>query len=107
MLVRQDGKPYGFVMTKYLKAKPNKYMATEKASDFQAVNPYTVTAKARGKNTAESVGLRIEPTKKAAMIRRLMAGDQLQVIEVGKLWSKVIDPQTGRTGYVANDYMIR
>ena len=36
-----------------------------------------------------------------------MAGDKLQVIEVGKTWSKVIDSQTGLTGYVANDYMMR
>ena len=108
VLVRQDGKPYGFVMTKFLKGnKPNKYALTEKASDFKAVTPYTVTAKARAKNTNESVGLRTQPTKKSAAIRRLMAGDQLQVIEVGKTWSKVIDPQTGLTGYVANDYMMR
>ena len=108
VLVRQDGKPYGFVMTKFLKSnKPNKYALTEKASDFKAVTPYTVTAKARAKNTNESVGLRTQPTKKSAAIRRLMAGDQLQVIEVGKTWSKVIDPQTGLTGYVANDYMMR
>ena len=108
VLVRQGDKPYGFVMTKFLQAKkPYKYDLTERADDFKAVTPYTVTAKARGKNTDESVGLRTQPTKKSASIRRLMAGDQLQVIEVGKTWSKVIDPQTGATGYVANDYMIR
>ena len=37
-------------------------------------------------------------------IRRLAAGDSLQVIARGKVWSKVMDPLTGKTGYVANDY---
>ena len=33
-----------------------------------------------------------------------VTGDQLQVIAVGKVWDKVVDP-AGRTGYIANDYM--
>ena len=38
-------------------------------------------------------------------IRRLHAGDQVQVIAVGKLWDEVVDPQTGMTGYVASNYL--
>ncbi|MBQ6563411.1 MAG: SH3 domain-containing protein, partial [Clostridia bacterium] len=52
-------------------------------------------------------GLRVSPNKTAKSIRRLAAGDVLQVIATGKTWSKVVDPATGRTGYVANDYMVR
>ena len=37
--------------------------------------------------------------------RCLTAGDQLQVIARGTVWSKVVDLQTGKTGYVANDYI--
>jgi len=29
------------------------------------------------------------------------------VIAKGKTWSKVLDLQTGKTGYVANDYIQR
>ena len=38
-------------------------------------------------------------------IRCLAAGDELTVVAVGKTWSKVVDTATGRTGYVANDYI--
>ena len=104
--VYKDGKPAGYVMTKFLVyQKPGKYEITERDDDFNAVNPYTVTALARGKNTDESVGLRVKPNKTSKAIRRLMAGDKLEVIAVGRVWSQVRDPQTGATGYVANDYM--
>ena len=107
-MVRKGNKNCGFVMTQFLKAhKPSKYALRERDDDFKAVNPYTVTAKARGKNTDESVGLRTKPTKQSTAIRRLMAGDTLTVIAVGKTWSQVKDPQTGKTGYVANDYIVR
>ncbi len=59
------------------------------------------------RNTANSVGLRVKPDKTSAAIRRLQAGDRLQVIAAAKTWSKVLDPATGRTGYVANDYIVR
>ena len=75
--------------------------------DVRTVTPYTVEAKALNNKTQNSVGLRTSPNKTAKMIRRLAAGDQLQVIAVGKTWSKVIDLATGKTGYDANDYMIR
>ncbi len=103
-----DGKAVGYVMTKFLvKNKPGKYEITEREDDFKAVKSYKVTALARGKNTEESVGLRVKPNKTAKMIRRLTAGDELEVLEVGKTWSKVKDPQSGKTGYVANDYIAR
>ena len=57
--------------------------------------------------TTQSVALRTAPNTTAKMIRRLNAGDRLQVVAVGKTWSKVVDLTTGRTGYVANDYMSR
>ena len=74
-----------------------------KRGDFS--NSYTVIAKARNSKTEESVGLRVKPCKKSNAIRRLMAGDTLTVIAVGKTWSQVKDPETGKTGYVANDYI--
>ena len=55
--------------------------------------------------TSSKVGLRVKPSKKSNAIRRLMAGDTLTVIAVGKTWSQVKDPETGKTGYVANDYI--
>ena len=98
----------GFVMTKFLQEKqPGKYEITERDDNFRSVQPYTVTAKARTSRTQESVGLRTAPNKTAKMIRRLAAGDELQVIAVGRVWSRVIDLTTGETGYMANDYMIR
>ena len=39
--------------------------------------------------------------------RKLAAGDVLQVVASGRTWSRVVDPVTGATGYVANDYMVR
>ena len=101
-----DGKEAGYVMKKFLVSeKPGKYEITEREDNFRAVESYKVTALPRGKNTEESVGLRTKPNKTSKAIRRLMAGDTLEVIEVGKTWSKVVDPQTGKTGYVANDYI--
>ena len=98
----------GFVMTKFLVAsKPGKYEITEREDNFRAVTPYYVTMRALKGKTDTSVGLRVSPNKTAKMIRRLNAGDTLQVVAVGRNWNKVVDPMTGRTGYVANDYMIR
>ena len=67
--------------------------------------PYLVVAKARSAKSDSSVGLRVKPNKTAKAIRRLTAGDQLKVIARGKVWSKVVDLKTGKTGYVANDYI--
>ncbi len=98
----------GFVMTKFLQAnQPGKYEITEREDNFRSVTPYIVTAKALNNRTTDSVGLRTAPNKTARMIRRLVAGDQLQVLEAGKVWSRVLDLTTGQTGYMANDYMIR
>ncbi len=98
----------GFVMTKFLQAKkPGKYEITERDDNFRTVMPYYVTAKALNGKTENSVGLRTAPNKTAKMVRRLVAGERLQVVAVGKTWSKVVDLSTGKTGYVANDYMIR
>jgi uncharacterized protein YgiM (DUF1202 family) len=104
--VKVDSKIQGYVMTKFLwNTKPGKYEITEREDNFRAVNPYIVTAKALNQNTEKSVGLRVKPNKTSNMIRRLQAGDQLKVIAAGKVWSKVVDMLTGRTGYVANDYI--
>ena len=98
----------GYVMTKFLVAsQPGKYEITEREDNFRTVTPYTVTAKALSRRTDSSVGLRVQPNKTAREIRRLIAGDVLQVIARGKTWSQVIDLTTGQTGYMANDYMIR
>ena len=106
--VYQTGKAVGYVMTKFLVySQPGKYEITEREDHFRPVTPYWVTALARGRNTNESVGLRVKPNKTSRMIRRLMAGDTLQVLSVGKVWSEVRDPQTGKSGYVANDYIAR
>ncbi len=106
--VRAEGKAAGYVMTEFLVAqKPGKYEITEREDNFRKVTPYMVTAIARGQNTQESVGLRVKPNKTAKMVRRLMAGDTLEVIAVGTVWSQVKDLQTGKTGYVANDYIVR
>ena len=97
----------GYVQAKFLvSSKPGKYEITERDDHFVAVTPYMVTAKALNAKTDNSVGLRTKPNKTAKAIRRLTAGDQLQVIARGTTWSKVIDMQTGKTGYVANDYIL-
>ena len=106
--VRQDGKNCGYVMEKFLVAqKPGKYEVTERSDNFRTVSAYRVSAKPLNGNTTKSVCLRTKPNKTAASIRRLAAGDQLKVVAVGKTWSKVVDLTTGRTGYVANDYIAR
>ncbi len=97
----------GYVMQKFLQAsKPGKYEITERDDHFVAVTPFAVCAKALNNKTTESVGLRVKPNKTSAAIRRLMAGDQLQVISRGQVWSQVMDPATGKTGFVANDYIM-
>ena len=106
--VKANGKAAGYVMTKFLQAnKPGKYEITERSDNFRAVAAYTVTAKALNAKTEKSVCLRTKPNKTASSLRRLTAGDKLQVIAVGKTWSKVMDLTTGKTGYVANDYIAR
>ncbi len=106
--VYQTGKRVGYVMTKFLVyTQPGKYEITEREDNFRTVTPYKVTAVARGRNTNESVGLRVIPNKTSRMIRRLMAGDTLEVIAIRKLWNRVRDLQTGKIGYVANDYIVR
>jgi len=98
----------GYVMTKFLvSSKPGKYQITERENSFAAVTPYTVSAKAINKKSDRSVGLRVYPNKTARAIRRLTAGDTLQVIARGKTWSKVVDLTTGNTGYVVNAYMVK
>ena len=97
----------GYVMRKFLQdSKPGKYEITERDDHFVAVTPYTVFAKALNAKTDNSVGLRVKPNKTSQAIRRLNAGDQLQVVSRGQVWSKVNDPASGRTGYVANDFIV-
>ena len=98
----------GYVQAKFLVSqKPGKYEITERNDDFKTVKAYKVTALPRSKNSTESVGLRTKPNKTAKAIRRLAAGDTLTVIAEGKTWSQVEDPETGKTGYVANDYITK
>ena len=99
----------GYVQVKFLVAqKPGKYEITEREDNFVSLrNPYMVSAKALNSRTERSVGLRVKPNKTSGAIRRLTAGDRLQVIARGKTWSKVVDILTGKTGYVANDYIQR
>ena len=107
-ITEKNHKKGGFVMTKFLVSKkPGKYEITERDDNFVSVNPYKVTAQSIKGHPEQSVGLRVSPNKTAKMVRRLSAGDELKVVAVGKVWSKVIDLATGKTGYVANDYMIR
>lgn len=97
----------GYVQASFLvSSKPGKYEITERDDNFVAVN-YLATAKALNANTDRSVGLRVKPNKTSSAIRRLTVGDELQVIARGNVWSKVIDLRTGRTGFVANDYIRR
>ena len=108
LYVQVNGKSAGYVMAKFLvAAKPGKYEITERSDNFKAVTQYTVSAKALNKKTTNSVCLRTNPNKTSRSIRRLTAGDQLTVVSVGKTWSKVVDQKTGRTGYVANDYIVK
>jgi len=105
--VRVNGKD-GWVMSKFLvDSKPGKYEITERDDNFKDVEAYNVTAKALNNKSDRSVCLRTKPNKTAKSIRRLTAGDELQVISVGKTWEKVVDLTTGKTGYVASDYMAR
>ncbi len=106
LYVRQGNKACGYVMAKYLVAsKPGKYEITEREDNFRNVANYTVTAQPLNGKTEKSVCLRVKPNKTGKSIRRLAAGDTLTVVAVGKTWSKVVDTATGRTGYVANDYI--
>ena len=98
----------GYVMKKFLQdTKPGKYEVTERADNFVTVQPYIAAAKALNGKTDTSVGLRVKPNKTAKAIRRLAAGDLVRVIAIGRTWSKVEDLLTGKTGYVANDYLER
>ena len=102
------GRYTGYVQTEFLQnSKPGKYEITERADSFKSVTPYLVVAKALNGKSDRSVGLRVKPNKTAKAIRRLEAGDELQVIAIAKTWSKVVDLETGKTGYVANDYIER
>ena len=97
----------GYVQAKFLvEKKPGKYEITERDDNFKAVkNPYIVVAKALNDKTDRSVGLRVKPNKTAKQIRRLEEGDRLQVIAKGNTWFQVVDLQTGKTGYVAKQYV--
>ena len=105
--VRANGTD-GWVMSKFLvDSKPGKYEITEQEDNFRSVTAFNVAAKALNGKTDRSVCLRVKPNKTSKSIRRLASGDQLTVVAVGKVWSKVVDTATGRTGYVANDYIAR
>ena len=101
-----NDKVTGYVMKKFLQdRKPGKYEITERDDHFVSVTPYFVCAKALNDRTDASVGLRVKPNKTSRAIRRLEAGDELKVIARGKVWSQVVDPVSGQTGFVANNYM--
>ena len=104
----QAGGTEGWVMTQFLvSSKPGKYEITERADNFRTVAAFDVIAKALNGKTDRSVCLRERPNKTSGAIRRLTAGDQLQVLAMGMVWDKVVDLDTGLIGYVANDYMDR
>ena len=106
VMANNSSKDHGYVMAKFLQEKkPGKYEITERDDHFVGVTPYFVCAKALNDKTDNSVGLRVKPNKTSKAIRRLTAGDQLQVIARGNVWSEVVDPVTGKTGFVANDYV--
>ena len=108
LYVRQGNRAPGYVMAKFLMTnKPGKYEITERDDNFQNVANYTVSAQPLKGQPEKSVCLRVKPNKTSKSIRRLSSGDQLTVVAVGKTWSKVVDTATGRTGYVANDYIAR
>ena len=95
----------GYVMRKFLQdSKPGKYEITERDDHFVAVTPYTVFAKALNAKTDNSVGLRVKPNKTSQAIRRLAAGDSLQVVDSGDDCCRVPAPLTCKTGDVANHY---
>lgn len=107
--IEQKGKKEnltGVVQSKFLQEKkPGKYEITERDDHFEDVEkPYIVSANPLNKKTTQSVGLRVKPNKTAKAIRRLQAGDQLQVLATASIWIKVIDLETGKVGYVAHDY---
>ena len=97
----------GYVQAKFLVAsKPGKFEITEREDNFVRAD-YYVSAKAVNNRSDRSVGLRVKPNKTSKALRILTAGDMLHVTEKGKVWSKVVDLQTGMTGYVANEYLKR
>lgn len=102
----ENGK-HGYVKTEFLQEKkPGKYDITERDDNFvEFKRPYIVTAKALNNKTDKSVGFRKKPNKQAASWCRLEAGDELLAVAGGKIWLKVIDRETGKTGYVAEDYV--
>lgn len=106
-VVLTDKKTTGYVMTKYIQeGKPGKYELTEREDNFKAVDgERIVTAKALNNKSTRSVALRTKASKSSKQIRRLTAGDQLKVLAEGKTWLKVRDLKTGKTGYVAKDYV--
>ncbi len=95
----------GYVQAKFLVAnKPGRFEITERDDNFVSAD-YYVSAKALNKKSDRSVGLRVKPNKTSKAVRILVAGDLLHVTAKGKVWSKVVDLQTGLTGYVANEYL--
>ena len=101
----QGTKPADFLNSTLVSAETVKTLVG--SFSLVLVAPCTAKAKALNKNTDKSVCLRVKPNKTSGAIRRLSAGDRLEVIARGKTWSKVVDMQTGRTGYVANDYILK
>lgn len=98
----------GYVQKKFLvDKKPGKFEITERDDNFVSVTPYYASAKTLNNKSNRSVGLRTKPNKTSKAIRTLEGGDVLRVTARGKVWSKVVDMQTGRTGYVANEYLQR
>ena len=104
-IILKNGKT-GYVQAKYLRdRKPSKYVTTEPESNFRDVKKaYIVVAKALNKKSDKSVGLRVRANKNSKAIRTLTAGEELEVLAVGEIWYKVLDPETGKTCYIAKDY---
>ncbi len=102
----EAGNCRGYARTQYLQSAPlSKYQTGESRDSITGVEPFLAVVKPLNGKTLRSVSLRVNPTKACRAIRRLTAGDQLEVIASGSVFSQVVDLKTGRTGYVANDYL--
>ena len=93
----------GYVMSKYLfTQEPGKYEITERKASFAKVTPFSAAALHLEGMDKELTALRETPNATGRTIRQLVEGDLLKVVARGVNWSRVVDPATGRTGYVTN-----
>ena len=98
----------GFVRTRYLTAKsPDVFEKDAEENDLTPLEPYMATVQPISSASSRSGQLHVSPDRTAQAIRRLSAGQVLEVIASSDSWSKVYDTLTGRTGYVRNALISR